>query len=146
MMRLKNGMLYKKTIKHCNELHVYEKIRWENHDYCNYVLFLACEPYKYGPDCTGICGRCKHGISCSVDTGACPDGCEEGWTGKRCDTCIPIYFFYWRIKISFTNIIYLMATYKWTQCFYKNSRFQNATEHESNLGYAFFCITSSSTS
>lgn len=49
-------------------------------------LFLVCELYKYGPNCTEDCGHCKHSRSCSIDTGVCPDGCEEGWTGEHCDT------------------------------------------------------------
>lgn len=55
----------------------------------SFQLFcLACEPHKYGQECTLDCGHCKEGRSCSMDTGACPDGCDGGWIGERCDTGI----------------------------------------------------------
>lgn len=48
------------------------------------VIWLECEPYKYGVNCTLDCGHCKHGVPCSVDTGICSTGCEKGWTGTHC--------------------------------------------------------------
>lgn len=48
----------------------------------------------YGPDCTRNCGRCKYGVPCSMDTGACPGECEEGWIGERCATCMLIFLIY----------------------------------------------------
>lgn len=53
----------------------------------------------YGPDCTRNCGRCKYGVPCSMDTGACPGECEEGWIGERCATCMLIFLIYlgWKI-------------------------------------------------
>lgn len=50
--------------------------------------FIACKPFMYGPRCTRYCGHCQHGVPCSMDTGACPGGCEEGWIGERCTTCM----------------------------------------------------------
>lgn len=40
---------------------------------------------EYGADCGMICGRCKDGQPCHHETGICPDDCDEGYTGKKCD-------------------------------------------------------------
>jgi hypothetical protein len=64
-------------------------------NYNNCTLFLciaACAAGTYGPNCTGVCGRCKGGATCDHVTGSCPSAeCEPGWkqtTDQKCDTGI----------------------------------------------------------
>ncbi|XP_076448634.1 uncharacterized protein LOC143285262 [Babylonia areolata] len=46
-----------------------------------------CPRYLYGQDCGQHCGHCKNDDVCNVVTGNCPDGCDDGYDGLRCDTC-----------------------------------------------------------
>ena len=53
------------------------------------TLFLfkcssGCPVEHYGRNCQYICGHCS-GQSCDVATGICPDGCDPGFHGNRCD-------------------------------------------------------------
>ncbi|XP_056003721.1 multiple epidermal growth factor-like domains protein 10 [Ostrea edulis] len=48
-----------------------------------------CRPGLYGGDCNQRCGKCKSRTICKDDTGYCPQGCQDNWSGPRCDECIP---------------------------------------------------------
>ncbi|XP_078330538.1 uncharacterized protein LOC144624552 [Crassostrea virginica] len=59
--------------------------------YSYYALNLLCEVevygcnvYTYGSDCT-YCGNCSGGVQCNHVTGTCPNGCDAGIYGDKCD-------------------------------------------------------------
>lgn len=51
------------------------------HHYHNSV----CERNVYGVDCSEPCGYCKRGTTCDQVTGVCPGGCQDHWSGSKCD-------------------------------------------------------------
>jgi len=49
----------------------------------------TCGSNMWGPDCKSVCGYCNPmgqdaGRECNVDTGACDNGCADGWGGNGC--------------------------------------------------------------
>ncbi|XP_062613938.1 cell death abnormality protein 1-like [Saccostrea cucullata] len=44
-----------------------------------------CVKGFYGPGCSQTCGKCTAGTYCNKHTGDCPDGCQDNWTGEKCD-------------------------------------------------------------
>ncbi|XP_076081185.1 uncharacterized protein LOC143052105 [Mytilus galloprovincialis] len=54
-------------------------------DHCD-IPVCVCEPGKFGENCENIC-HCKT-PGCDVTNGICNVlGCEDGWSGNRCDKC-----------------------------------------------------------
>ncbi|XP_053391785.1 uncharacterized protein LOC128554536 [Mercenaria mercenaria] len=51
------------------------------------INVIACASGQYGPLCEN-CGKCKLGTVCSSTTGICPDGCQPGFTGDKCDLMV----------------------------------------------------------
>jgi len=51
------------------------------------VLVAENDSYKDADGNLKICGYCK--VECNKTTGACKGGCDDGWTGDKCDkpTC-----------------------------------------------------------
>nr|XP_022312354.1 multiple epidermal growth factor-like domains protein 11 [Crassostrea virginica] len=50
-----------------------------------------CKNYTYGSGCTRTCGECKHGEQCDHVTGSCPNGCDRGIHGVKCDKVCPVW-------------------------------------------------------
>lgn len=51
-----------------------------------YFLCLVCLSGHYGTNCSERCsGHCINIGSCDHVSGVCPDGCEDGYTGKLCN-------------------------------------------------------------
>ena len=48
------------------------------------ALLSACASFKYGINCTELCGNCLNGDACQLETGSCTSGCEPGYTGEHC--------------------------------------------------------------
>ncbi|XP_078330537.1 uncharacterized protein LOC144624551 [Crassostrea virginica] len=44
----------------------------------------GCNIYTYGSDCIH-CGNCSGGVQCNHVTGTCPNGCDAGIYGDKCD-------------------------------------------------------------
>lgn len=51
-----------------------------------------CSENTYGLDCKQICGNCRNGEQCHHVNGGCPNGCDKGATGVKCDIGI------WQLK------------------------------------------------
>lgn len=53
---------------------------------CKYTLPIPeCSIYFYGRNCNKPCGHCRGNDPCDSVTGHCPNGCQNQWTGDRCD-------------------------------------------------------------
>ena len=65
----------------------------------NLFYDTGCNVYTYGSDCIS-CGNCSGGVQCNHVTGTCPNGCDAGMYGDKCDLGNM------RIKFSF-NIFYI---------------------------------------
>ncbi|XP_041379326.1 neurogenic locus notch homolog protein 2-like [Gigantopelta aegis] len=55
-------------------------------DFCE-VVVKACPLNKYGSDCDKLCAdrKCaRSGSPCSIWTGTCDGGCQDGWKNKDC--------------------------------------------------------------
>lgn len=50
-----------------------------------WLLSSVCSEYIYGTDCNTPCGHCKDKDVCDNTTGHCPNGCQNQWTGDRCE-------------------------------------------------------------
>ncbi|KAI8775878.1 multiple epidermal growth factor domains protein 6 [Biomphalaria glabrata] len=47
----------------------------------------GCLNNSYGFDCSQECkGHCKNQTQCQQEDGSCPTGCEEGYSGMKCDS------------------------------------------------------------
>lgn len=48
---------------------------------CNivYIFFLECDDYKYGKNCSFICGNCDDNEKCYYIDGICINGCDKGY-------------------------------------------------------------------
>lgn len=55
------------------------------------IISTGCETGQYGEDCTQKCGKCQAGTQCDIITGICPEGCQDSWTGSKCNG---IFIFY----------------------------------------------------
>lgn len=40
----------------------------------------------YGLECRTTCGHCRDGQQCHHVSGSCPNGCDRGVNGVKCDT------------------------------------------------------------
>ena len=61
----------------------------------NLFYLTGCNVYTYGSDCI-YCGNCSGGVPCNHVTGTCPNGCDEGIYGDKCDfgsLKIEVFFF-----------------------------------------------------
>lgn len=47
-------------------------------------VFTECIDRKYGDSCLTDCGYCKDMVQCNHVDGACPNGCEAGYTQGNC--------------------------------------------------------------
>ena len=66
----------------------------------------GCNVYTYGLDCI-YCGNCSGGVQCNHVTGTCPNGCNAGIYGDKCDVGnlkIDLFFFLFNKKISALNV------------------------------------------
>lgn len=52
---------------------------------CILYISLGCVDYKYGLECNSTCGKCFDGNKCNHMTGSCPNGCDAGVFGDKCD-------------------------------------------------------------
>lgn len=52
------------------------------------MVTMKCAVGYYGQNCKEKCGQCKDSPTCDKDTGACPNGCQQWWTGSICDKYI----------------------------------------------------------
>ena len=50
----------------------------------NLFYVTGCNVYTYGSDCIH-CGNCSDGVHCNHVTGTCPNGCDAGMYGDKCD-------------------------------------------------------------
>ena len=48
------------------------------------IYVTGCNVYTYGSDCKK-CGNCSGGVQCNHMTGTCPNGCDAGIYGDKCD-------------------------------------------------------------
>ncbi|XP_078329082.1 uncharacterized protein LOC111114425 isoform X2 [Crassostrea virginica] len=48
------------------------------------VEVYGCNAYTYGSNCIH-CGNCSGGVQCNHVTGTCPNGCDAGIYGDKCD-------------------------------------------------------------
>lgn len=55
------------------------------HGYLNLGFFSVCGDQYYGSDCNTPCGHCRNNDVCNNVTGRCPRGCQNQWSGYRCD-------------------------------------------------------------
>ncbi|XP_062567555.1 multiple epidermal growth factor-like domains protein 11, partial [Saccostrea cucullata] len=46
---------------------------------------LQCDNNRYGPECNMICGKCGNAEQCNHVNGSCPNGCDVGVQGNKCD-------------------------------------------------------------
>ena len=64
----------------------------------NLFYVTGCNVYTYGSDCTN-CGNCSDGVQCNHVTGTCPNGCDAGIYGDKCDLGnLKIELFYFCIQ------------------------------------------------
>ena len=50
-----------------------------------FTLISECDDGFYGRNnCNGQCGQCLADDVCHKTTGACPNGCQAGYTGNKC--------------------------------------------------------------
>ena len=49
------------------------------------MYFTECDGHTYGLGCKQSCGKCSGGVQCDHVTGSCPNGCDAGKYGDKCD-------------------------------------------------------------
>lgn len=70
----------------------------------NLNMFLECISGNYGTACREQCRtHCKNNKACDHISGECPEGCEDGYTGKLCDNCT---------KHIFSNVLIITGFYE----------------------------------
>ena len=47
-------------------------------------MCVGCDAGEYGENCAAVCGNCKAGTVCDAVSGACPDGCLDGYWEPLC--------------------------------------------------------------
>lgn len=58
------------------------QFRWTN----LYLLNSGCESGFYGLNCTDLCSsHCENNDPCDHISGVCPNGCQDGYIGARCN-------------------------------------------------------------
>ena len=76
-----------------------------------FLFKTGCPPGHYGLDCKDNCsGHCINNEPCDHVSGVCPSGCQDGYTGARCNNS--------KIKNSWFNKYYaffffLKMYFKW---------------------------------
>lgn len=59
----------------------------------SYMFCISvCRDNFYGGDCNTSCGHCINADMCNKVTGQCSNGCQNHWTGDRCDGNMQIMF------------------------------------------------------
>ena len=48
-------------------------------------IFTECADNTYGLECTKLCPKCRDGEQCDHVNGSCPNGCDKGIYGDKCD-------------------------------------------------------------
>lgn len=48
-------------------------------------FFAECSAGTYGLNCGKVCGNCSNGDWCFHMNGSCPNGCDVGVFGDKCD-------------------------------------------------------------
>ena len=68
---------------------------------------IECKDNTYGTECTKVCGNCLSGKQCNHVNGSCPDGCDKGTHGDKCDIGWCILFIIYAIpySVSLTSFI-----------------------------------------
>ena len=72
----------------------------------NVFFVTGCNVYTYGSDCIH-CGNCSDGVQCNHVTGTCPNGCDPGIYGDKCDLGklkIELFFSLFNKTISAFNV------------------------------------------
>lgn len=54
-----------------------------------FLFTLECKSGTYGLNCTVKCGHCKENTGCYQISGACEEGCKDGWLSPNCTQCHP---------------------------------------------------------
>ena len=49
---------------------------------------VECNGNTYGMECSQTCGKCYENEQCNHLTGICPNGCDPGMSGHKCDNGI----------------------------------------------------------
>ena len=65
---------------------------------------IECDENQYGLECNTSCGNCFLGEQCHHLTGNCPDGCDEGFFGDKCDKGKSSYM-YEQLRNNFTKTV-----------------------------------------
>ena len=52
------------------------------------LLLLECDPGYHGKNCNYTCGHCFQKEKCFINNGTCRNGCDAGFTGVLCKSCI----------------------------------------------------------
>lgn len=55
-------------------------------------IYPECSEDFYGRDCNKPCGHCRGNAPCDSATGHCSSGCQNYWTGDRCEGTNPILY------------------------------------------------------
>ena len=73
------------NIIQCGHGHLFVKNMFE------YSSFKVCSEGWYGFDCNETCGNCYDQSECHPVNGTCSNGCNDGFLGKLCKTCMYLY-------------------------------------------------------
>lgn len=49
------------------------------------AIVSECLDQTYGPGCRESCGHCKNNEPCKRANGSCPNGCDRGTYGQKCN-------------------------------------------------------------
>lgn len=80
-------------------------------------LTTECSGHTYGLECSRICGNCRDWEECDYLNGSCPNGCNKGTMGIKCDIDMTLLFhnpLFWinGSLINWTNKIVFFKCYK----------------------------------
>lgn len=57
-------------------------------DPCSISYKSECVTGHFGMDCRELCsGHCINNEPCDHFSGICPNGCQDGFIGKHCNSC-----------------------------------------------------------
>ena len=78
------------------------------------MYFTECDGHTYGLECNQSCGKCRGGVQCDHVTGSCPNGCDAGMYGEKCDLgIVRVAFNLNKVCVSF--LLFLIQL-NWAQC------------------------------
>lgn len=60
--------------------------------YFIFSLLVLCSNETYGYLCREQCGECRYNTTCHNANGTCINGCEPGYFGELCKTCMFKHF------------------------------------------------------